>query len=178
MVLPAVVAAFLLPFLVLAHPTPNPDDSGFEFVGRSLPERWYHEPGHPVEKLFNRQNVPTDGVNYPAVGTPEWTAGYPSVPANPAGVPQEWTDALNEAVAAGKIPNIPPSSVNAATSQVTYPNGINPSDPSVCSATFGCFAPTDVWNGPDGVLAIGFDDGPTSVSAHAIRLLALLIYVS
>ena len=165
MVLPVLSAILLLPLYVLAHPTPNADGLNLEIVERSLPGRWYQERGHPVEKLFARQNVPTDGVSYPAIGTPQWSQGYPPVPPNSAQMPQEWIDALNTAVNAGKIPNTPPSTANQQTGTVAYSDGVNPTDPSVCSASFGCRGAGDIWDGPNGTLAIGFDDGPTEVSA-------------
>lgn len=166
MVLPVLSAFLLLPLLVLAHPTPQPDGSDWESVKRSLPSRWYHEEGHPVERLFTRQNGnPNDGVTYPAVGTPEWAAGYPAVPPDSTKMPQAWIDALNQALAAGKIPNSTLAN-SAGDNTPTYPNGANPNDPSICSASYGCKAPGDIWDAPDGVLGLSFDDGPIAVSAH------------
>lgn len=169
MVLPVLSALLLLPLLVLAHPTPQPDGSDCGSVKRSLPGRWYQPEGHPVEKLFKRQNgtVPTDGVTYPAVGSPEWLAGYPAVPPDSTKMPQEWINALNQAVAAGKIPNTPLATGNGDNTP-TYPNGGNPNDPSICSASYGCRGPEDIWDAPAGVLGLSFDDGPTEVSAHVV----------
>ena len=156
-------ALSLLPLLVLSHPTPNQGE--WDSVKRSLPARWYQDEGSPVARLFNRQNPTTDGVGYPAIGTPEWSSGYPGVPPDSTKMPQEWTNALNAAVNAGKIPNIPVAN-GGGQAGPTYPDGGNPGDPAtICSATFGCFAPTDIVNAPDGVLALSFDDGPSQVSA-------------
>jgi chitin deacetylase len=164
MVLPVLSALLVLPFLVLAHPTPNSD--GPEVVKRSLPSRWYQERGHPVEKLFMRQTEPTDGVNYPAIGSPQWSQGYPPVPPDPTQMPQEWTNALNAAVNAGKIPNIPPSTSTNPQNPTPVYEGVNPGDPSVCSASYGCRAPGDIWDAPNGTIGISFDDGPSLVRAY------------
>lgn len=173
MVFSALSALLFLPLLVLSHPTPHPDGSDGDVVMRSLPARWYHERGHPVEQLFKRQNgsIPNDGVNYPAVGTPEWAAGYPPVPPDSTKMPIEWTNALNQAVAAGKIPNTPQATASPSGTPV-YPGGTNPTDPSICSGSYGCFGPEDIWNGPDGVLALAFDDGPSEVSAHVVPVVS------
>ncbi|KAL9940741.1 hypothetical protein V8E36_000229 [Tilletia maclaganii] len=72
----------------------------------------------------------------------------------------EWTQALNDAVAAGKIPNIPPSRLNAQGSP-TYPAGTP--DPCNWSNT-GCQGKSDIYVAPDGYLGIQFDDGPTLAS--------------
>lgn len=164
MVLSVLPVLLLLPLLALAHPAPHPD--GAESVKRALPSRWYHEPGHPVEKLFKRQNgdVPTDGVTYPPVGSPEWAAGFPDVHPSLTNLPTAWVDALNAAVAAGKIPNIPEARDTGGNP--VYPSGVNPLSPEVCSGTAKCRNPDDIWDAPDGVLALSFDDGPYLVSAH------------
>jgi peptidoglycan/xylan/chitin deacetylase (PgdA/CDA1 family) len=46
----------------------------------------------------------------------------------------------------------------------TYPAGTNPNDPIVCSATYKCKHPDDIWDAPDGYVGISFDDGPTEFS--------------
>ena len=164
------LALLLLPLLVLAHPTPHPDGSDCS-VKRALPSRWYHEPGHPVEQLFKRQNGdnPTDGGSYPEVGSPTWSAGFPGITPDVNALPKEWVDALNAAVAAGKIPNIPQATVNGANT--AYPPGVNPNSPEVCSGVARCRNPDDIWDAPDGVLALSFDDGPSAVSARPFPLL-------
>lgn len=165
MVLPVLSVLLLLPLLALAHPTPHPDGSDCS-VGRALPTKWYHEPGHPVEQLFKRQNgnSPTDGTSYPQVGSSAWSAGFPNLLPNLNNLPQEWVNALNAAVAAGKIPNI--SVATNTGGNPVYPRGVNPGGPEVCSGTEKCRNPDDIWDAPDGVLAISFDDGPSLVSVY------------
>lgn len=152
----------LLPLLALAHPTPNQEGSD-EVMKRALPGQWFHERGHPVERLFNRQGNPNDGVPYAAVGTPQWSQGYPAMlpPANQT--PVEWLLALNQSIAAGKIPNIPVATL--VTENPVYPTGANSSGPDICSATVGCREPSDIWDAPTGMLGVAFDDGPADVSA-------------
>jgi len=167
-VLSVLPTLLLLPLLGLAHPTPHPDGSDCT-MNRALPSRWYHEPGHPVERLFKRQGGgehPTDGVTYPDVGSPAWSAGFPGLRPDLTKLPQEWVDALNAAMAAGKIPNIPVANAATANSNPTYPSGVNPGSPEVCSGTEKCRNPDDIWDAPEGVLAIGFDDGPSLVSVY------------
>ena len=78
-------------------------------------------------------------------------------------MPVAWVNALNYAVAAGKIPNIPMSNYTLGNDPV-YPNGSDPTSPEICSGTYKCMIPGDIWNAPDGVFASAFDDGPTAVS--------------
>ena len=93
----------------------------------------------------------------------EWTAAYPDAAPDSTQMPQAWKDALNAAVQAGKIPDIPPTTVPAGQNPV-YANGLDPMSPQVCSSTYKCRIPTDVWDAPDGVVGISFDDGPLPVS--------------
>jgi len=162
MVLPVLL---LLPLLALAHPTPHLDGSDCS-VKRALPTRWYHEPGHPVEQLFKRQDGdnPTDGNSYPVVGSPGWAAAYPDMIPDATHLPQQWVDALNAAVSAGKIPNIPVAANN--NGNPVYPPGVDPNSQAVCSGMARCRNPDDIWDAPDGTLALSFDDGPSMVSAH------------
>jgi chitin deacetylase len=85
-----------------------------------------------------------------------WTAQYPAELPE-ANIPPEWLQALNKAVAAGKIPKI---------AAATVPNGNDPdygsenaSAPEICSSYFNCRAPGDIWDLPDGQLGLTFDDG-------------------
>jgi chitin deacetylase len=82
---------------------------------------------------------------------------------------------LNAAVAAGQIPDIPVTTLNV---NPIYPNGLDPTDPSICSSTYDCRAPGDIWDAPDGVIAIGFDDGPSLVSEDPYHVHADLISIS
>jgi chitin deacetylase len=79
-------------------------------------------------------------------------------------LPPAWVDALNAAVAAGKIPNIPQSTNTPGVNPV-YPAGTNPNDPNVCSSTYKCRDPTDLWDAPTGYFGTGFDDGPQPVGS-------------
>lgn len=67
-------------------------------------------------------------------------------------------------MAAGNIPNISVSSNTPGTNPV-YPVGVNPNSPQVCSATYKCRIPGDIWDSPDGVFASAFDDGPCPVGS-------------
>ncbi|KAI0750852.1 hypothetical protein C8Q80DRAFT_1306961 [Daedaleopsis nitida] len=140
---------------VTAHPAHDHDD----VVNAALPGDWYHPEDHPVHALFKRGD---DGVNYAAVGTPEWSAGFPNqdpMPVDGANLPKAWVDALNAAVKAGKIPDIPVST-NPDQTFPKYPSGFDPNGPTVCSATYKCRNKEDIWDAPDGVFASSFDDGP------------------
>ncbi|KAH9060911.1 carbohydrate esterase family 4 protein [Lactarius vividus] len=150
---------FALPFLArtgAAHP-------GHSHKIRSpLPETWFHPRDHPVHSLFRRQTgtgPPTDGITYPQVGSPTWAAAYPASTPDANAMPQAWKDALSAAVQAGKIPNIPPSSDPNNASPV-YPSGYDPYSSQVCSATYKCRIAGDIWDAPQGVIGISFDDGP------------------
>ena len=95
----------------------------------------------------------------------EWSAGFPppglTLP-DLSTMPVAWVNALNSAVAAGKIPNIPMSNNTPGTNPV-YPNSLSPTSPGICSGTYGCRIPGDLWDAPDDVFASAFDDGPTEV---------------
>jgi chitin deacetylase len=78
-------------------------------------------------------------------------------------MPQAWIDALNAAVTAGNIPNIPQSTESGGQNPV-YPQGYDPTGTEVCSGTYKCMNPLDYWNAPSGYYGTGFDDGPTEVS--------------
>jgi chitin deacetylase len=84
-------------------------------------------------------------------------------------LPQRWVDALNAAVAAGNIPNIPVSSNQPNTNPV-YPQGFDPNGPQVCSASYKCRSPGDIWDAPAGVFASAFDDGPLPVCSMPASL--------
>ena len=72
-------------------------------------------------------------------------------------------DALNEAVAAGKIPDIPPTKDTGGNPE--YAKGLDPMSDEICSTTWKCRKnPENVYDVPDGIFAISFDDGPLPVS--------------
>ncbi|KAI0254781.1 hypothetical protein BJV78DRAFT_1370340 [Lactifluus subvellereus] len=141
----------------------------------ALPGTWFHPPGHPVHALFRRQNgtaLSTDGISYPPVGSPTWAAAYPSSTPDAGAMPQAWKDALNTAVQAGKIPNVPISS-GPNNGMPVYPPGSNPNSPQVCSATYKCRIQGDVWDAPQGVIGISFDDGPLPPSDRLYNFLQM-----
>ncbi len=78
-------------------------------------------------------------------------------------MPKAWTDFLETAITNGKIPNIPKTTlINGIP---TYPNGIDPNSPEVCSGTpKQCRIGGDHWDAPAGEVALAFDDGPAAVS--------------
>jgi chitin deacetylase len=95
----------------------------------------------------------------PAHCVAAWVANYPSSTPLANAVPQAWSAALNSAVQAGKIPNIPKTTVDPAAGPV-YPAGTNGMDPTICSSTAKCRIDGDIWDAPTGVWGVGFDDGP------------------
>jgi hypothetical protein len=127
--------------------------------------RWAQESDLPAHKLFRRSG------SFPDVGSPSqsialfifrflshrfslaWSAAYPTGTPDTSQTPQAWTDALNAAVQAGKIPNIPPSTGNNGI--ITYPAGYDPTSKDVCSAYSKCRIPGDTWDAPDGNIGIG-----------------------
>ncbi|KAF9534326.1 hypothetical protein CPB83DRAFT_781801 [Crepidotus variabilis] len=139
-------------------------------VPQRLPGVWYQEPDHPVHSLFRRG--PGDGYNYPVPGAQNWAAGFPptSVP-NPAMLPREWVAAYNASVASGDIPNIPRSQSLQPNTNPVYPQGVNPMSPEICSATYKCRIPGDIWDAPNGVFASSFDDGPLPLTPQLVGFL-------
>ena len=103
----------------------------------------------------------------------EWAAGFPADLASTTNMPQAWIDALNSAVAAGKIPDIPQTTI-VGLDNPTYPTGYDPYSPAVCSSTYKCAITGDVWDAPPGVVALSFDDGPLTVNLFCVaRLVAV-----
>ncbi|KAK0549286.1 hypothetical protein OC861_004484 [Tilletia horrida] len=82
----------------------------------------------------------------------------------------EWKAALDAAIKAGKIPDIPPSSsVDGGTP--TYPSSVVMKD--VCNWSIDqCQGPNDIHSSPDGWAAVNFDDGPTQAT---MRLNSFLV---
>ncbi|CAD6922943.1 unnamed protein product, partial [Tilletia controversa] len=81
----------------------------------------------------------------------------------------EWKAALDGAVKAGTIPDIPPSSLPAGGTP-SYPAGTDMS--TVCSwSTDGCQGPNDIFRAPDNYVGISFDDGPTACSPRLNQFL-------
>lgn len=87
----------------------------------------------------------------------------PNVTPPQSSLPQEWIAALNSAVAAGKIPNIPATTLQADGSN-PYPGAYQQ---SYCSWTANkCNGPDDITDAPDGEWSVAFDDGPTAASTE------------
>ncbi|KAF9006673.1 hypothetical protein BDQ17DRAFT_1389452 [Cyathus striatus] len=165
--------AFLLAALPLVHAASvhsfnNAHDHAHEIQRRLPSKTWYHDEDHPVRALFKRGD--TDGNDYPSVGSPAWSAPFPTMTPDSSALPQEWVDALNAAVSAGTVPDVPPS-VPVPSSNPVYPNGLNPNSPTVCSATYKCKLPDDIWDIPDGHFGVSFDDGPTDASPKLLNFL-------
>jgi hypothetical protein len=170
----SIIFSFLSLFLLSAGAASGPAHGHprHHQVRQTLPSRtWYHEPEHPVHALFRRDNASSDGANYPTIGSSTWTAAYPSwsTPVN-ASLPSTWVNALNGAVQSGLIPDIPQSNGSAGQNP-TYPSGFDPTSSNICSATYGCRIPGDVWDAPDGVFASAFDDGPTQFTPTLLDFL-------
>ncbi|KAM6495883.1 carbohydrate esterase family 4 protein [Amanita muscaria] len=150
---------------VLATVLP-PRQHGFHHnVQQRLPSAWYHEPDNPVHRLFRRG--PAD---YAPVGSPEWSSGFQRAVYDPSSMPKEWKDALDDALKAGKIQDIPPSNNTPGTNPV-YPPGVNPISDRVCSATYQCRHEDDIWDAPPGVFGSGFDDGPQPFTPKLAKFL-------
>lgn len=97
-----------------------------------------------------------------------WYAAYPTSTPDPSKYPAQWVNALNAAVSAGKIPDIPVSTSSNGDNPV-YPNNLSPTSPEVCSATYQCRnLEYDIWDAPNGTVGIGFDDGPLPVRSFRV----------
>ncbi|KAJ3778896.1 carbohydrate esterase family 4 protein [Lentinula raphanica] len=168
--------SFLLPaaLFLSAFAVPSLHSRHHEHEHRSaqrLPSNeWFHPRDHPVHKLF-RRDADTDGVSYAQVGSSTWSAGFPSSTPDASQLPAEWTAALNAAVQAGKIPNIPQSSSLTPDTNPVYPDGYDPTSAEICSGTYKCRIPGNIWDAPDGYIGTGFDDGPTAASPALLDFL-------
>lgn len=117
----------------------------------------------PPSVLGVRASLATNADRTPlTVSRPAWAATFPTSPAEVADIPQEWADALAIALADGSIPDIPPSTPTGGSP--VYPADFDPKGDEVCSATYKCRNPADMWDAPDGVFGVSFDDGPLPVS--------------
>ena len=152
----AVAALFVLPGFTQAQVLKSAftQDHDHPSVSKRLPAAWYQADDHPAHALFKRQSS-SDGVTYATVGSQEWLNAYPPGLPDNAQMPQEWVNALNAAVAAGKIPDIPQSH-NAPDQDPTYPDGLDPTSAKVCSGTYQCRIPGDIWDAPEGYLGCSF----------------------
>ncbi|GAA5973755.1 hypothetical protein JCM11641_005118 [Rhodosporidiobolus odoratus] len=92
------------------------------------------------------------------------SGGYPA--SNTRGpVPKnEWVATYNAAKAAGKIPAFAPAFLNGA-GVPQYAADVETGENGVCSWTMAhCFGDNDVYEAPDGMYGISFDDGPLPAS--------------
>ncbi|KAG7090054.1 hypothetical protein E1B28_011672 [Marasmius oreades] len=138
-------------------------------IHRRYFQEWSQPQGHSVNRLFKRG---TDGVQYPAVGSSDWSSKYPRDGQTPKRntIPKEWLDALNDAVASGKVPNTPIPTMGSNGSPV-YPNNQDPGSPNICSSTYQCRSKDDIYDGPDGTFGVGFDDGPLPPTSTLVDFL-------
>lgn len=153
----SVLSLLLIASTAFGRPAPVDNHADHAHEGRSLfdafgIEDWAHPVDHPATALFRRQ-----ANTYP-VGSAQWQAQYPTGNPDPTKMPQAWKDALAKAVAAGQIPEVP------LTNAGVYPSGVKPDDPKVCNSASECKVDGDIWNAPDGMLGLNFDDGPTDAS--------------
>lgn len=97
-----------------------------------------------------------------------WTNVYPvsppGVPVDPNAMPQFWKNFIQTAIKDGKIPDIPVATMNPTTGVPEYPNAYDPASLEVCSGDEQCRILGNIWDAPDGEIALAFDDGPTDVS--------------
>ncbi|CAE6485274.1 unnamed protein product [Rhizoctonia solani] len=151
------VVAFLALPAVLAHPI---EHSHVE--SRSLGARWFHEPGHPVHSLFARASNSTNGTLTP--GSPDWVKQYPaSTKLSASNLKPEWKAALDKAVSSGLIPSNVPVATQTGGAAPSYKNSSGTMDPAkqpICSSSSQCQGDDQIYNAPDGMVGISFDDGP------------------
>ncbi|QRW02099.1 chitin deacetylase [Ceratobasidium sp. AG-Ba] len=153
--LTAVLALLAAAPAALAHPL---DHAHVE--KRSLGARWYHDADHPAHPVSLRAKT---NDSYPAVGSPAWSQKYPSGKLSTAGIPTGWIDVLNKAVSDGRIPSNCPVSTMAGGGAPSYKNGTKNMDPAkqpICSSSSQCQGDGQIYDVPDGIVAISFDDGP------------------
>lgn len=103
----------------------------------------------------------------------EWTKKYPTGKLTVAGIPSGWIDALNKAVSSGLIPSNVPVATQSGGGAPTYKNStgtMNPEKQPICSSSSQCKGDGQIYDVPDGIVAISFDDGPLPVSAGSITL--------
>ncbi|KAJ7119949.1 chitin deacetylase [Mycena crocata] len=162
----------LLPLLSAASLHPRHDHGHAHRASKRLPSTWYHRSDHPVHSLFKRGGA-TDGVTYATVGSEEWQNAFPpGPPARPdvKAIPAAWVAALDDAVARKAIPDIPVATDNGDDNP-TYPAGNDPNGPAICSATYKCKIPGDIWDATEGQLGISFDDGPLPPTTELLAFL-------
>ncbi|KAG9010174.1 hypothetical protein FRB90_008006 [Tulasnella sp. 427] len=135
----SVLSLLLIASATFARPTPAADNhADHAHAGRSLFDAYgVSDWAHPADHPVNALSVDRLATTSPL--------------AQPK-------DALTKAVAAGQIPTVPLSN------EGNDPHGVDPNDPTVCNSTSECKVDGDIWNAPDGMLGLNFDDGPTDAS--------------
>ncbi|KAF9568900.1 glycoside hydrolase/deacetylase [Agrocybe pediades] len=172
MIFPSSFVVFLSVACAAAAPKPSEASHSHSYtVRRALPNTWHQPDDHPVHALFKRATATGDGVAYPAVGDAAWAAAYPQSTPDSKALPAAWVNALNAAVAAGTIPDIPIPTQTAPNTNPIYPTGSDPNSPNICSGTYKCRIPGDIWDSPDGVFASSFDDGPSPSTPKLVNFL-------
>ncbi|CAE7123779.1 unnamed protein product [Rhizoctonia solani] len=136
----------------------------------AAPGQWYRDPNavdHPVHKLFNRQTAAAP------VGSAEWRAKFPRGALNATSIPKPWLDAMNKAIADGKIPstNDVPIATTAGVYRSSSGRTLDGGKAPICSSTVGCKDSTQIYDVPDGIVAISFDDGPLPASRTLLKFL-------
>ncbi|CAE6516814.1 unnamed protein product [Rhizoctonia solani] len=150
----ATVVALLAAPAVLAHPL---EHSHVE--SRSLGARWFHESNHPVTRLFARQSNASV-----TPGSPDWAKQYPTTSKLTAkDLKPEWKAVLDNAVSSGLIPTNCPVAKQSGGAAPSYSNSTGKMDPAkqpICSSSSQCRGDDQVYDMPDGLVGISFDDGP------------------
>ncbi|CEL59394.1 hypothetical protein RSOLAG1IB_03327 [Rhizoctonia solani AG-1 IB] len=162
--LTAFVALLAAP-AVLAHPIEHN-----HVEQRSLGARWFHETAHPVHGLFARQS----NSNASDPGSPDWAKQYPAGKATKDTLKPEWLDALNKAVSAGLIPTNVPVAKQSGGAAPSYSNSTGKMDPAkqpICSSSAQCKGDGQIYDVPDGIVALSFDDGPLPPSKKLYEFL-------
>lgn len=92
-----------------------------------------------------------------------WQKQYPEEyeTPDPTAMPEAWQDALTALENSGLIPDI-----TLTTGSGTYPHGTSGASKTVCNSAAMCRADGDIWDAPDGMLGVSFDD----VSGRTQRL--------
>ncbi|GAA6030047.1 hypothetical protein JCM8097_009229 [Rhodosporidiobolus ruineniae] len=98
------------------------------------------------------------------------SSSYPPVGQKGPTPKAEWVATYNAAKAAGKIPSFAPSTL--VNGQPAYAKGVNTGKNGVCSWSVShCFGDNDIYEAPDGMYAISFDDGPLPSSPPLYKFL-------
>lgn len=147
-------------------------------------DRWFQDPTAESAQLFKRATTnaspgsPGASCDQLAFVFPkliyslctEWRSAYPATGSTPGSdkLPQAWKDRLAVVMNSSAFPSYGPSQPNNGYPQYKSANGssLAGTDPTVCSFTYQCVGDGDIYNAPDGVIGLNFDDGPTSFSSE------------